>query len=494
MTQQTPWAVLLCKFSDDHSEPPFDFKTICEEFFTQPGGPSGAGFNAVQFFSDMSHGQLDLTGSRVSDWVQLSIPSKPASAEADVMAAAKQAAAAAGFDVSQYFGVVLSMNVATGAAQGSSDWGPPPPGPGVVADWRRVDGRNFDGTLAPRGTGGGNGTEVFGQEMGHGYGLGHSRRNGSDEDYNDPWDIMSTARANSIVDQRWDARGPGLNAWNMRGRGWLDESRLFKPVGESFDETIQLRPLHRRDLKGWLAAELPPRDDSVRGRYLVEFRVNQDWDQGFPRPAVFVHRYEDEKQSNDGSPHSYVMPGTQQNYDLVQGDVFDPALPITSPRVDVLTIDGTNLTATVRLRCHPGWSRLIVGKGADGNEVIFGLGLDGTAHYISQPDPRGDWGSWSNLGGTQLQQLAVGSWADGRLELFALGGDGAAYTTWQNAPNGDFGPWSGLGGTALQQLAVGSWADGRLELFALGGDGAAYTTWQNAPNGDFGPWSGLGGD
>src|SRR5437868_5226455 len=65
LKQQTSWAVLLCKFKDNQSETPVpNFRTVCERFFTTPG----AGFNAVQFFSDMSHGSLDLSGSKVFGW------------------------------------------------------------------------------------------------------------------------------------------------------------------------------------------------------------------------------------------------------------------------------------------------------------------------------------------------------------------------------------------------------------------------------------------
>src|SRR5947199_2360834 len=68
--QQTPWAVLLCKVKDDQSETPVpDFRTVCERFFTTPG----AGFNAVQFFSDVSHGSVDLSGSRVFGWLTLDV-------------------------------------------------------------------------------------------------------------------------------------------------------------------------------------------------------------------------------------------------------------------------------------------------------------------------------------------------------------------------------------------------------------------------------------
>ncbi len=69
--------------------------------------------------------------------------------------------------------------------------------------------------------------------------------------------------------------GPGLNAANMQALGWLDESRLWNQPGERFSEEIVLRPLHRLDLEGWLAAQL---DD-----LLVEFRVPDEWDAGIPR-------------------------------------------------------------------------------------------------------------------------------------------------------------------------------------------------------------------
>lgn len=48
-------------------------------------------------------------------------------------------------------------------------------GDGVVAD---------KNTLQP---------SILGQEMGHGYGLDHSRLEGLSDDYRDPWDIMSTS-------------------------------------------------------------------------------------------------------------------------------------------------------------------------------------------------------------------------------------------------------------------------------------------------------------
>lgn len=67
----TPWAILLCKFSDNATEPyP---RARFEEIFTSAGNGK---LNMVDFFRDMSHGNVDLSGSQVfpppaKGWVHL---------------------------------------------------------------------------------------------------------------------------------------------------------------------------------------------------------------------------------------------------------------------------------------------------------------------------------------------------------------------------------------------------------------------------------------
>jgi hypothetical protein len=351
----SPWAVILCKIRSDAtgqfdpaSEPPnapgvLPFRTVAENFFTNPN----AGFNAVRFFSDMSHGTLDLSGSQVFGWYTIDVNVTGYTADGptldktqgEVGVLARQAASNAGVPIDSFDGLVVILNIPTGWAQGA---------PGIMwADWRRVDGRNFDGTLGPRGGGGGNGTEIFGQEMGHGYGLDHSRRDGSAEDYQDMWDIMSTANAFSAPDDDYCARGPGLNAWNMRGRGWLDESRVWRDTGQCASQTVELRPLHRKDLSGYLAAELPGMGG--HSAYLVEFRAREDWDSGIPRSAVFVHRFEGAIGQDLGT-HSYIMSGIGGTQDLAAGDVFESDGDGDQySRVEVLSIDEAQRVATARL-------------------------------------------------------------------------------------------------------------------------------------------------
>src|SRR5438552_2199163 len=58
--KQTAWAVLLCRFKDTNFQrPPLG---IVNRLFTTIGGST---FNVPLFFSDMSHGMLDLSVSRV---------------------------------------------------------------------------------------------------------------------------------------------------------------------------------------------------------------------------------------------------------------------------------------------------------------------------------------------------------------------------------------------------------------------------------------------
>src|SRR5262249_30448498 len=63
----SPWAVLLVKFHDDPAADP-DLG-IYERLFTSAGLGTD---NMVDFFRDMSHGRLDLSGTQVFGWYTLS--------------------------------------------------------------------------------------------------------------------------------------------------------------------------------------------------------------------------------------------------------------------------------------------------------------------------------------------------------------------------------------------------------------------------------------
>jgi len=365
------WAILLCKFSEDQSA------TLSTDHYKRLFTGQGSGSsNMTDYFSDMSHGQLDLTKSQVFGWFRIPIKDKaeydsfdakhaadssiPGSRD-NLMAVAKQEAIKQGVPLQNFAGVVICVN---GPMDFFGALG------GMTAVFDSVSG------LQP---------SYIGQEMGHGYGLDHSRKDGSEEDYQDKWDIMSTWSPYQQPGGEYGDVGPGLNAANMRSRGWLDESRVWKAGNSDFDSTVQLRPLHRRDLNGFLAADF-------LGEYLVEYRIKERWDRGFPRSAVFIHRFADN--------HSYVMPGTKGNYDLVAGDIFQLGDPNSLDpfgnaysRLEVVSIDDAKKTATINLSHHrssrhiPDLVGTIVGGVSnDGGGWII---INGRGYRIPPWDPPG---------------------------------------------------------------------------------------------------------
>ena len=356
-----PWAILVCRFRDDADPanvlvrdlPGIDPVALADtgtvldlfkRFFTKEGNGT---FNAVRYFNEMSHGSVDLNDSQVFVvnllWTKAEsdgYATNPGGGvyESMITQAAQTAAKQQGVQLQNFYGIVITSHYFLAMAQGG-----PIPGGAIVAGpvgWAGMDYRYVRN----------NGTESFGQEMGHGFGLDHSRVDGNETtDYLDPWDIMSTHNAYSGPDPDYHLRGPGVNAWNMRCRGWLDESRVWHCPNGTFTQTLQLRPLHRKDLSGFLAAELPPMNDTGGfPRYLVEYRKKENWDNGIPRSCILVHRFEGPIGQFLGT-HSYVMKGSTGWSDLVAGDTFAPYAPFGGPQLVVLSIDDNTSTANVIL-------------------------------------------------------------------------------------------------------------------------------------------------
>lgn len=382
----TPWAVLVCKYNDDPNDPyTTRLSDLYQQWLTQNGAlwiegnaaPSirtdtrtfiqlytmfftNAGFgtyNAVKYWDDMSHGATDISGSQIFT-LTLSISAADALAK-NTSLLAQFAAKEAGqlywdylfqqakSDCASQYDIDLDGFYAVAMSFQSSDGG----GQGGKYDGTR--GTNLDIRYVMN-----NGMSAWGQEMGHAFGMGHSRQQGSNVDYLDKWDAMSTYSPYALTaDPNYGRRGIGVNAWNMRGRRWLDESRIWKPsaVGD-FSQVIQIRPLHSRNLPGYLGAELPGIGN--HSPYLIEFRMQEIWDAGIPDATIMVHRFSgDEEDGVVYGPnlidqflhtHSYLMQGTNGQLSLSAGDVFEIGNGPYS-RMHVLSIDAGNKVATIQL-------------------------------------------------------------------------------------------------------------------------------------------------
>ena len=164
-------------------------------------------------------------------------------------------------------------------------------------------------------------------EVGHGLGLEHSRLENSDVEYGDRWDIM-TAYDSIFLDSTgtltppgsaYFTFGPGLNAVNMELVGWLDVTRVFTGRGSA---SFKLRPLHRRELPGWLAAKLQIGLETI----FIEFRMNEGWDIQIPGPCILLHRQTNHPLNGRAcseiivaNPGAAIGPQTE----MYEGDVFE---------------------------------------------------------------------------------------------------------------------------------------------------------------------------
>ncbi len=256
-----PWAVILCKYSDFPKEPyPVSFYRAA---FT--AGKA----REFDYFREVSYGNIDMTGSRIFGWFTM-----PKRSTKDALALKYPAGRSTlhdwgievakdqRIDLTPFYGVVVVLNYGTDAGYAG--------GNRVVlaSDWNPTF--NF-------------------HELGHGFGLGHTWFARPDEEYGDPWDIMSAMNVH-IFKNKFGLNGPGMNAFNLKKLGCIPADRIWNSNGAASSQTITLAALNQYDANGYLMAWIAPAPGSAsKTGYYVEFRRKKGWDAGIPQDAVLVH-------------------------------------------------------------------------------------------------------------------------------------------------------------------------------------------------------------
>jgi hypothetical protein len=270
-------AVFLCKFSDNSNvEPrPADFY---QELFALRGT---GGLN--DYWIAASLGAINLDGTEIFGWRTLNenqtdfLKARPG--RWDKVKGAIDAFPEV--DTSQYAGVVAMFNVDVGDAGTQG---------GVLTS---------PGAMS---------VTFLAHETGHVFGLDHSFDQSERKDaswsapgeYFDMYDIMSAMNVHSTFDQRLGERGPLLCAANLDRMGWLPSSRVWSASGgnSSWSDEIDIVSMSHPEIPGYMAAYV--------GGIYVEFRTQENWDQGIPQPGVLLHRMVD--------PNAVVLASDRQNY------------------------------------------------------------------------------------------------------------------------------------------------------------------------------------
>jgi hypothetical protein len=119
---KTSWAIILCKFTDGDDEP-FPLQHY-RDLFTVNN--TGYAWNMIRYFSDYSHGKLDLTGTQVFGWFKLNKSVQQYNnlgqgARPELINWARAAALAAGIDLNPFFSVVACTQPLVGR-RSNGDW------------------------------------------------------------------------------------------------------------------------------------------------------------------------------------------------------------------------------------------------------------------------------------------------------------------------------------------------------------------------------------
>lgn len=308
-----PWAIVLCRFSDVPTT------TRPREYYEDLLTRSGTG-GLADYWRAVSHNALDVTGSRVFGWFDMSHASSELAAltfPGDRWKPVQwgvEAAQAHGVSLGAFKSVLIVQNA--GRDHGAA-------GNGILIVHK-------DPGLCELG--------FIAHEMGHGFGLPHSWSANPDTGYGDGWDLMSFATTTfqfPIVFQGAAGEATvGLNARNLEALGALPPGRTWSPPGPDFSAEVLLEPLNQPPIgnRGVLIASIPStatRPARLSGsEFTIEFRRKSGWDQGIPRDAVLVH-----ERRTDGL--SYLQPTSGS--DFVRGGEFvtpDPAVYVRVNRVD----------------------------------------------------------------------------------------------------------------------------------------------------------------
>lgn len=336
----TRWVTLMCKFSDIATE------QKDQAFFTSQYGTAVGQLG--HYWSEVSYGQINLTGSSAYGWFTLPKPRSgyvtttdgKDNANLDSLFQDCVAAADAQVDFTGAQGINMMFN---GDLDGYA-WGG---GACAVMDGaRRCPRATWNppwafANLAP-----------LAHEMGHGYGLPHSNNSDGDDDtYDNPWDVMSDGWRNAVYDNVYGTRPKHINMIQRDRLGWVAPARKWVVTADlsgSWQFELQFAALADGTGSQLVVLNTPEQPDPGRTvSYTLEARNRTgSYEGSLAGTAVIVHRVQ------GGVAYSEDADLPPANVANNEGSMFKVGETWSSPngayqlRVDGMTARGFLVTLT----------------------------------------------------------------------------------------------------------------------------------------------------
>lgn len=298
VSENRRWAIILCRFRGDPPNPAVE--APIEKFYSNAFTPGTSGI--VEYWRDASLGAIDISGSKVFDWIDVDLTRTKGAAGRVALAKAGERAILRKFGshaLDGFYGhiAIYSQNWTNddpARPAGSPTWTSSDP----LAPWYKtwIDGgspAHASGlkivTLTPPHDG-----TIAAHEMGHIYGMDHDIGPDLSTDYGDPCCIMSENGnfAHPLFGVNF---GPALCLPHLMQLGWMYPGRVYEDSGgwqsENGGITLPLAPLVRPGARANLGIKLKHSSSSGNWDYYVEYVIPTEWNRGVPgAPYIFVRR------------------------------------------------------------------------------------------------------------------------------------------------------------------------------------------------------------